>query len=75
MPCAIMLDNLPPIEIQEIIDTLKKEDLYNYELLEASGNITDENITKYAKTGIDIVSLGYLTHSARIMDMSLETTL
>jgi len=43
-------------------------------LLEASGNITPENIKEYAKTGVDVMSLGYLTHSAKIFDMSLEMT-
>jgi nicotinate-nucleotide pyrophosphorylase (carboxylating) len=71
----MMLDNVTPNEIEQIIKTLKSENLYDYALLEASGNITPENITEYAKTGIDVVSLGHLTHSARIFDMSLEMTL
>ncbi len=71
-PCIIMLDNLKPMEIEEIIQKLKSDDLYDYVLLEASGNITRENIKDYAKTGIDVVSMGYLTHSAKILDMSLE---
>jgi nicotinate-nucleotide pyrophosphorylase (carboxylating) len=40
--------------------------------LEASGEITPQNIQKYARTGVDVVSLGYLTHSAKVLDMSLE---
>ncbi len=71
-PCIIMLDNLKPMEIEEIIQKLKSDDLYDYVLLEASGNITRENIKDYARTGIDVVSMGYLTHSAKILDMSLE---
>ncbi len=67
-----MLDNLKPMEIEEIIQKLRSDDLYDYVLLEASGNITRENIKDYAKTGIDVVSMGYLTHSAKILDMSLE---
>ena len=74
-PCITMLDNVTPNEIEQIIKTLKSENLYDYMLLEASGNITSENITEYAKTGIDVVSLGYLTHSAKIFDMSLEMAL
>ena len=38
---------------------------------EASGNITPDNIVAYAKTGVDFVSLGYITHSAPVLDMSL----
>ncbi len=71
-PCVVMLDNMRPMEIEETIETLRKGDLYGYVLLEASGAITPENIKEYARTGIDVVSLGYLTHSARVMDLSLE---
>ena len=71
-PCIMMLDNWKPSKIAEIIEKLRKAELYDYVLLEASGNITPENINEYAETGIDVISLGYLTHSARILDMSLE---
>jgi len=74
-PCVVMLDNMSPVEIVEVIETLRKGDLYDHVLLEASGEITPENISEYARTGIDVVSLGYLTHSARVLDMSLEMTL
>jgi nicotinate-nucleotide pyrophosphorylase (carboxylating) len=74
-PCIIMLDNVAPNEIAQIIEPLKSENLYDYMLLEASGNITTGNIKEYAKTGVDVVSLGCLTHSAKIFDMSLEITL
>jgi nicotinate-nucleotide pyrophosphorylase (carboxylating) len=74
-PCVVMLDNMSPVEIGEAIETLRKGDLYDHALLEASGEITPENISEYARTGIDVVSLGYLTHSARVLDMSLEMTL
>ena len=73
-PCIIMLDNVTPNEIAQIMETIKSENLYDYVLLEASGNIAPENIKEYTKTGIDVVSLGYLTHSAKIFDMSLEMT-
>jgi len=73
-PCIIMLDNVRSMEIEQIMEKLRNENLYDHVLLEASGNITRENIREYAKTGIDVVSLGYLTHSAKILDMSLEMT-
>lgn len=73
-PCIIMLDNVKPEEIEQIMDKLRNMNLYDPVLFEASGNITHENIRDYAKTGIDVVSLGYLTHSAQIFDMSLEMT-
>ena len=74
-PCVVMLDNMKPKTIAEVIETLREDAIYDSVLLEASGAITPENIQKYAKTGVDVVSLGYLTHSARVLDMSLEMTL
>jgi nicotinate-nucleotide pyrophosphorylase (carboxylating) len=74
-PCVVMLDNMMPKEIEGTLETLREEALYGHVLLEASGDITPENIQEYAKTGIDVVSLGHLTHSARVLDMSLEMTI
>jgi nicotinate-nucleotide pyrophosphorylase (carboxylating) len=74
-PCVIMLDNMRSTEIVEVIETLRECDLYDHVLLEASGAISPENIKEYAYSGIDVVSLGYLTHSAKILDMSLEMAL
>lgn len=72
IPCVVMLDNMTPSQIEETLKTLREKSLYDYVLLEASGKITPKNIKEYAKTGIDIVSLGYLTHSVKVLDMSLE---
>jgi len=74
-PCIVMLDNMKPAEIEGVIETLRKDTLYYSVLLEASGDITPKNILEYARTGVDVVSLGYLTHSAKVLDMSLEMTL
>jgi nicotinate-nucleotide pyrophosphorylase (carboxylating) len=73
-PCIIMLDNIKPTEIEQIIERLRNANLYDHVLLEASGNITRENLKEYSRTGIDVVSPGYLTHSAKILDVSLEMT-
>jgi nicotinate-nucleotide pyrophosphorylase (carboxylating) len=70
-----MLDNMAPKVIEETLETLREAALYAHVLLEASGEISPSNIQEYARTGIDVVSLGYLTHSARVLDMSLEMTL
>jgi len=74
-PCIIMLDNFLPTAIEGTLETLREDALYDHVLLEASGEITPENIREYAGTGIDVVSLGYLTHSTRVLDMSLEMAL
>jgi nicotinate-nucleotide pyrophosphorylase (carboxylating) len=42
--------------------------------LEASGGITSENIVALASTGVDIVSLGEITHSPKALNLSLEIT-
>jgi nicotinate-nucleotide pyrophosphorylase (carboxylating) len=70
----IMLDNFFPKQIEKAIKILKKERLYGKVLLEASGGITEENILTYASKGVDIVSLGEITNSAKALDVSLEIT-
>ena len=63
----IMLDNMD-------CDTMKKavEMTNGKALLEASGNITEETIRPVAETGVDIISIGALTHSVKAFDISLK---
>ncbi len=68
----IMFDNFSTKQIENAVKLLKEKGFYGKVLLEASGGITSENILDYACTGVDIVSLGELTHSAKILDVSLE---
>ncbi|WAM32960.1 carboxylating nicotinate-nucleotide diphosphorylase [Caldicellulosiruptor morganii] len=58
------------------IDDMKKavERASGKVLLEASGNITPENIVEIAKTGVDIISVGSITHSVKSLDISLDFT-
>lgn len=67
-----MLDNMKPAEIAEVIEALKREGLREKVKIEVSGGITPENITEYAKLDVDVISLGYLTHSVKNFDVSLE---
>lgn len=69
---AIMLDKIPPKEIKLIINELKNLNLYDKILFEASGNINPENLTEYADCNVDIISMGYLTNSAPVLNLSLE---
>ncbi|GAV23197.1 carboxylating nicotinate-nucleotide diphosphorylase [Carboxydothermus pertinax] len=63
----VMLDNMSPAKVKEAkIITRGKV------LLEASGGINEENILEYAKAGVDIISLGALTHSVKALDLSLD---
>lgn len=70
----IMLDNIPPKEIRRIVEELEKKNMRKNTILEASGNITLSNLESYAKTGVDVISVGALTHSAHAVDLSLEIT-
>lgn len=66
----IMLDNFSPNEIIQAVKLIPKE----YET-EASGGITQNNIGDYAKTGIQFISVGALTHSVKSLDLSLKAKL
>jgi nicotinate-nucleotide pyrophosphorylase (carboxylating) len=68
----IMLDNFSPKQIEKAVISLEKRKLRGKLLLEASGGITAENIGVFASTGVDIVSLGEITDSAKALDVSLE---
>ena len=68
----IMLDNFSVAQIKEAVALLKKEGFSEKVLLEASGGITSENLLEYAAAGVDLVSLGELTHSVKALDISLE---
>ena len=62
----IILDNMSIIETKESVSFINGRFL-----IESSGNINDRNIIDYAETGVDFVSMGFITHSASIIDMSL----
>jgi len=68
----IMLDNFSPSQIKKTVHNLKIQNLRNKVKLEASGGINSKNISQYAKTGVDIISVGSITNSVRGIDMSLE---
>ena len=70
----IMLDNMPPEATQETLEILKEKGLRNSVILEASGGISQENLEGYAKTGVDVISMGSLIHKSRWIDISLEIT-
>lgn len=70
----IMLDNFAPQKIKETITLLKKKGLRDKVMIEASGGINEQNILEYTATGVDIVSLGEITDSAKALDISLEVT-
>ena len=68
----ILLDNMNTRNVARSVVTLKAEGLRDKVLLEASGGITRENLASYARTGVDVISVGAMTHSAKAIDMSME---
>jgi nicotinate-nucleotide pyrophosphorylase (carboxylating) len=68
----VMLDNFSPVQIEKTITALQKKKLRNKVKLEASGGINSKNITAYAKTGVDMISVGSITNSVKSLDLSLE---
>jgi nicotinate-nucleotide pyrophosphorylase (carboxylating) len=68
----VMLDNFSPVQIKKTISALQKKKIRNKIKLEASGGINSKNISAYAKTGVDIISVGSITNSVRGLDLSLE---
>jgi nicotinate-nucleotide pyrophosphorylase (carboxylating) len=66
----ILLDNMKPAELRESVERAHRLGADRPEL-EASGNVTLANVREVAATGVDIVSVGALTHSAPVADLSL----
>jgi nicotinate-nucleotide pyrophosphorylase (carboxylating) len=64
---AILLDNMTPELVREAVLRAGGK-----ALLEASGGITLDNVRSYAEAGVDLISVGALTHSAPAIDVSLE---
>jgi len=68
----ILLDNMTPKEVERSVAMLKVENLRDQVLLEASGGIRKENLASYLSTGVDVISVGAITHSAPAIDLSME---
>ena len=68
----VMLDNMSPSEVKEVIDELNKLNIRQNSLIEVSGGINEENILDYADLDVDIISMGALTHATRSLDFSLR---
>ncbi|MEX0800607.1 MAG: carboxylating nicotinate-nucleotide diphosphorylase [Dehalococcoidia bacterium] len=66
----LLLDNMSPDLMREVVALAAERD--PRPILEASGNITIDNARTIAETGVDFVSSGAITHSAKALDMSLE---
>jgi nicotinate-nucleotide pyrophosphorylase (carboxylating) len=79
---AILLDNMTPKEVRHAVERIKKETAgqptsgqeTRWIPTEASGGIVLANIRSYAETGVDFISVGALTHSAKAADISMSIT-
>ncbi|HKS66078.1 MAG TPA: carboxylating nicotinate-nucleotide diphosphorylase [Candidatus Acidoferrales bacterium] len=69
-PCVLMLDNMTPAQVDNIMSVLRREGLWSSVLVEASGGISESNIDEYAACGTDAISVGALTHSVQALDIS-----
>ncbi|MBN1840296.1 MAG: carboxylating nicotinate-nucleotide diphosphorylase [Campylobacterales bacterium] len=68
----VMCDNMSHEDIKTVV--AYKNEHFSHVLLEASGNITQQNIIAYAKTGVDAISSGSLIHQAVWLDFSMKIT-
>jgi nicotinate-nucleotide pyrophosphorylase (carboxylating) len=69
---ALLLDNMTPTSVKASVERIKKEG--RWIPTEASGGIVLENVRAFAETGVDFISVGALTHSAKAADISMTIT-
>lgn len=63
----IMLDNMTPLQIKEAVSLIQGQ-----AIIEASGGMSLENVREIAKAGVDVISVGKLTHSAHSVNIGLD---
>ncbi len=68
----VLLDNMKPKVIRDTLIQLEKAKLRDRILLEASGGIQRDNLSSYVTTGVDVISIGAITHSAKSIDLNME---
>ncbi|RBM07072.1 carboxylating nicotinate-nucleotide diphosphorylase [Novacetimonas cocois] len=64
---VFLLDNMPPEQLRRAVAMIDHR-----AIAEASGGVTPDNAAAIAATGVDLVSMGWLTHSVRAMDIGLD---
>jgi nicotinate-nucleotide pyrophosphorylase (carboxylating) len=68
----IMLDNMSPDQVARTIELLKREGMRDRILIELSGGINERSLIKYATLDVNVISLGFLTHSVCNFSVNLE---
>jgi len=66
----VMLDNQTPVEAAKLVEMSRN--MNPNVLIEASGNMNLDTVRNYAEAGVDLISVGKITHSARAMDISFK---
>ncbi len=66
-PDAVLLDNMKPAQLREAVQMVAGR-----AITEASGNVTLETVAAIAESGVDMISSGWITHSAPILDLALD---
>lgn len=66
-PDVVMLDNMPPETLREAVAIAGGR-----VVLEASGGVTLDTVAAIAETGVDLISVGWITHSAPVLDLGLD---
>jgi len=69
---SILLDNMTPKEVKKAVKQVRKA--LPMATIEASGSMSLKTVRDYAKTGVDFISVGALTHSAAAVDLSMKIT-
>jgi len=64
---TVLLDNMTPVELMQAVSTVN-----GAMRTEASGGVTLENVRSIAETGVDVISVGWLTHSAPALDVAMD---
>ncbi len=66
-PDAILFDNMSPAQLAEAVAIVAGR-----AITEASGGVSLDNVAEIAKSGVDLISIGWLTHSAPVLDIGLD---
>ena len=69
---AFLLDNMTPVQVKEAVGIIRSSANSEEKFIEASGGINIDTIGNYVSTGIDAISVGALTHSAKSIDIHME---
>jgi nicotinate-nucleotide pyrophosphorylase (carboxylating) len=70
---VLLLDNMTPAQVRQAVDAVKASNESGRQTLtEASGMINIQNVREYAEAGVDLISIGAITHSAPAVDISFK---